>query len=79
MGDRYFLEITCPECGRRDTEIYFAPTCGFVDWKCRCGYMLDLVKYTGITPEMASNKAEIQAEINRVLKGTEVMPNDDRS
>jgi len=30
--------------------------------------MLDLVKYTGITPEMASNKAEIQAEINRVLK-----------
>jgi len=68
MGDRYFLEITCPKCGLRDADAYFAPTCGFVDWKCRCGYLLDLVKYTGITPEMASNKPEIQAEINRVLK-----------
>ena len=60
MGDRYFLEMTCPKCGLRDMDVYFAPTCGFVDWKCRCGHIVDLVKYTEITAEMASNKEEIQ-------------------
>lgn len=69
MGDRYFLEITCPECGLRDEEVYFAPTCDFVDWKCQCGYVVDLVKLTGITPEMASNKAEIAAAIQEALRG----------
>jgi len=66
MGDRYFLEMTCPKCGLRDIDVYFAPTCDFVNWKCKCGHVVDLVKYTGITAEMASNKKEIQKMIKEV-------------
>jgi len=66
MGDRYFLEVTCPRCGLRDFDVYFAPTCGFVDWKCKCGHVVDLIKLTGITPEMASNKSAIEKAIKEV-------------
>ncbi len=68
MGDRYFLSIVCPKCGNKDEKVYFAPTCGFVEWKCpKCGFMVDLVEKTGITAEMASNKEEIAAMIKDVL------------
>ena len=53
MGDRYFLEIVCPKCGILDDDVYYAPTCGFVDWRCRCGHFIDLEEYTN------SNTGEI--------------------
>lgn len=67
MGERYFLEITCPQCGFHDDDVYYAPTCGFIDWKCqKCGRVIDLEEYTGISREEASNVAEIEAIINAV-------------
>ena len=69
MGDRYFLTVVCPKCGYCGDEVYFAPTCGFVDWKCKCGNVIDLVELTGITAEMASNKAEIADAIKEAIKG----------
>jgi uncharacterized Zn finger protein len=69
MGDRYFLIVICPKCGSVDHEVYFAPTCGFTDWRCeKCGHFVNLIEYTGITVEMASNKEEIQSAIDEVLK-----------
>jgi len=63
MGDRYFLEVTCPKCGYRDDNVYFAPTCGFVNWDCpQCNTIVDLEKLTGITYEDASN-ADLLKEI----------------
>jgi ribosomal protein S27E len=62
MGDRYFLTMNCKKCGYHEEEVYFAPTCGFTKWQCRkCGKKVDLVKHTGITEEMASNKDIIEA------------------
>lgn len=56
MGDRYILEMECKKCGYEDDDVYYAPTCGFVEWKCpKCKYVVDLEKYTGITYEDASN------------------------
>ena len=58
MGDRYFIDITCPneECRFHKNDVYYAPTCGFVEWVCpRCGLTVDLSKYTGISKEDASN------------------------
>ena len=66
MGDRYFLEMVCKKCGLRDMDVYFAPTCGFTTWKCKCGEEVDLIKYTGITEEMVSNKTEIAAIIDTI-------------
>ncbi len=61
MGDRYILEMSCPKCGFIDDEVPFAPTCGFVDWVCpKCGYKLDLCKFTGISYEDASNAGLIE-------------------
>ena len=68
MGDRYILKITCPDCGEKDDDVYYAPTCGFVDWKCPvCRNVIDLEKHTGITYEMASNRKLIE-EIVRAIK-----------
>jgi len=69
MGDRYFLTMTCPKCGLIDLDVYFAPTCGFTEWKCKCGHSVDLVEFTGITPEMASNKVEIMEAIKLEMEG----------
>lgn len=61
MGDRYFLTVTCPQCKYKDNEVYYAPTCGFVDWDCpKCGTKVDLEKMTGISYEDASNREEIE-------------------
>lgn len=62
MGTRYFLGVRCASCGHFDDDVYYAPTCGFRKTKCpECGYVTDLAAYTGITEEMASNRAEIEA------------------
>lgn len=61
MGTRYILTVTCPQCGLKDDDVYFAPTCDFVDWKCpECGHVVDLITLTGITSEDASNAVEIK-------------------
>ena len=61
MGDRYFLTVVCSECGGRDDGVYYAPTCGFVDWKCRCcGVVTDLEKYTGISTDECSTLEEMR-------------------
>lgn len=61
MGTRYFITVKCPVCGYQDQDVYYAPTCGFVDWTCGCGHVVDLEELTGISYEDASNLAEIEA------------------
>ncbi len=69
MGDRYIMEITCPKCGEYDDEVYYAPTCGFIDWECnKCGYTVDLEKHTGISKESCSNKIEIEGLVNQMTE-----------
>ena len=61
MGDRYIITVTCPDCGFIDDDVYYAPTCGFVDWECpKCNKKVDLEKLTGITYEDASNADMIE-------------------
>ena len=64
MGTRYWLSVTCHKCGLRDDEVYYAPTCGFIDWTCECGCVVDLEKLTGISYEDASNIDEIREMVN---------------
>ena len=69
MGDRYILEIICPECGEYDDDCYYAPTCGFIDWECPiCKCVVDLEKYTGISKESCSNRKAIEEAIDQALK-----------
>jgi ribosomal protein S27E len=69
MGDRYFLQMKCTKCGTEDNEVYFAPTCGFTNWKCpTCGKLVNLIKHTGITAKMASNKVAIKKIIKDIIK-----------
>ena len=56
MGDRFYLEVICSKCGLKEGDVYYAPTCGFVNWTCpQCKNILDLEKYTGISYEDCSN------------------------
>lgn len=50
MGD--FIELTCPKCGFKDDDVYYAPAWGFTDWYCPyCGEFVDL--------EIAEQKKQI--------------------
>lgn len=69
MGTRYILTVKCPKCGFEDDDVYYAPTCGFVDYKCRCGNVIDLEEVTGISYEEASNRGEIEKLINEIANG----------
>jgi len=61
MGTRYFITVKCPRCGAVEDDVYYAPTCGFVDWNCpKCKYLVSLPEYTGISEEEASNKDIIE-------------------
>lgn len=65
MGNRYILEVTCPNCGYTDYDVYYAPTCDFTEWCCpECNSIIDLEDYTGITYEEASNLDSI----NEIIK-----------
>ena len=67
MGDRYVLEIKC-ECGERDDDVYYAPTWGFITWKCpKCKKIIDLEEYSGIDAESCAN-TEVGVESVKRLK-----------
>jgi len=62
MGDRYYITVTCPRDGTEERDVYFAPTCDLVTWTCpTCRYVVDLIEYTGITKEEASNDLSPEA------------------
>lgn len=66
MGDRYIIDMTCPECEFYDDDVYFAPTCGFITWQCpKCKHEVDLCEETGISYRDASNPI---ADIVNILK-----------
>lgn len=53
MGDRYYLRLNCAYCNHLNTEIYYAPTCNFYDFKCKyCG------KVNFISDNFLSKKTE---------------------
>ena len=60
MGTRYWIRVTCPDCGVCEDNVYYAPTCGFVEWTCECGCVVDLEKLTGISYNEASNIDEMR-------------------
>ena len=60
MGDRYILTVECRKCGHVNDDVYYAPTCGFTEYQCRCGNVVDLGAYTGISYEDCSNIDLIQ-------------------
>jgi len=70
MGDRYFLTVTCPKCEYWQSNVFFAPTCGFTTWECpKCGCVVNLEELTGITYEDASNLTEIEELIAEIEGG----------
>ena len=77
MGDRYILSVVCPKCGFINDDVYYAPTCGFITYKCSCGYVVNLEEYSGISYEDASNRLEIETIINTIV--TEQGGNDENS
>ena len=63
MGERYILEVLCPNCGILHDNIPYAPTCGWIEFVCsNCKHCVDLTEYTGISYEDASN-ADIMKQI----------------
>ncbi len=64
MGDRYYLDVTCPYCKHhQDGEgdemfmgVWYAPTSGFMTHDCeKCGKTIDLEKYSGIDAESTAS------------------------
>ena len=52
MGDRYYLNDVKCECGYKEDEVYYAPTCGIITWECpKCQKVINLEKYSGINAE----------------------------
>ena len=72
MGDRYILSVKC-KCGYRDNDVYYAPTCGFMFWKCpKCKKRTSLEKYSGIDAEgCASTKYGVK--VVRELRKEEIL------
>ena len=74
MGDRYILEVLCPNCGILHDNIPYAPTCGWTEFVCsNCKHCVDLEEYTGISYEDASNADIMEQIIDEVKEewGTE--------
>lgn len=68
MGTRYYLTITCPECGTLIKNAYYAPTSNITTCKCpKCTAIIDLLALTSITAEDASNREEIQEIVYEIL------------
>lgn len=52
MGVRYYLSVKCPNCKFEEEDVYYAPTCGFMNWECpSCRKTIDLEEYSGIVAE----------------------------
>lgn len=70
MGDRYFITVICPGCDAKHLDVYYAPTCGITDFTCpKCGCVIDLEEYTGISYEDASNADAIAAIADTIVRG----------
>ena len=69
MGTRYLLTVKCPKCGKVEHDVYYAPTCGFVEYTCQCGHVIDLQEETGISYDDASNRAEVEAAVEDIAAG----------
>ena len=73
MGNRYFIEVTCPNCSYHDDDVYYAPTCGFLHWHCPyCKGIVDLEKLTGIkdtSNDLLRNVIERMMELDEQEKG----------
>jgi len=67
MGDQYFLTVKCPKCSHVDSDVYYAPTCGFTVYQCRCGEEIDLELYSGISAAECSNAAEIEEALRDIV------------
>lgn len=38
MGDRWTLALKCAHCEKLNEDVYYAPTCGFLNFTCEhCG------------------------------------------
>ena len=64
MGDRYYLDVTCPFCGHYQDGhgdemfmgVWYAPTSGFMTHNCeKCGKTIDLEQYSGIDAESTAS------------------------
>lgn len=72
MGTRYFVDIKCAECGRVETNWYYAPTSDLgLDFTCQCGHKTDLEAYTGITHADASNLSEMRELMQNIAADRE--------
>lgn len=79
MGDRYYLEVTCPFCKHKQDGngdelfmgVWYAPTSGFITYDCeKCGKTIDLEKYSGINAESTAS-TEHGVKAVRELKQTQ--------
>ena len=78
MGDRYYLDVTCPFCKHKQDGngdemfqgVWYAPTSGFMTYDCeKCGKTIDLEKYSGIDAEgTASTDYGVEAVREQKLK-----------
>lgn len=34
MGDRYILDLICDKCKKVNSNVYYAPSCDFIDFVC---------------------------------------------
>lgn len=63
------LIVKCPKCGFVDDDVWYAPTCGCIEWACpKCKKVVDLEKYTGISAEGCAS-TEYGLKAVKKLKG----------
>ncbi len=64
MGERYYLDVTCPFCGYKQDGngdemfmgVWYAPTSGFMTHDCeKCKKTIDLEQYSGIDAESTAS------------------------
>ena len=68
MGNRYTLTVKC-ECGEVDEDVWYAPTCGCMIWKCpKCKKVINLEEYSGIDAEGCANTEEGAKSVRRLRK-----------
>lgn len=59
MGDRYTLSLKCAACGEVNEDCYYAPSSGFMDFKCgKCG-KINWIE-TGFHAVKVENEAELK-------------------